>query len=193
MIQLDALAAHLPQADIVVSSTARPGFVIGLDDVRRALDERRHRPMFMLDLAVPRDIDPAIGALEDVYLYTVDDLRLVVDENVRAREVEAEAARRIIDADVAAFMAGLKVRDAAPAIRELRSQAEAARDALLVEARRQLAAGQAPEAVLEQLAAALTNRLLHAPSAALREAAEKGDAALADAASRLFRTGRDPQ
>ncbi len=193
VIQLDALAAHLPQADIVVSSTARPGFVIGLDDVRRALDERRHRPMFMLDLAVPRDIDPAIGALEDVYLYTVDDLRLVVDENVRAREVEAEAARRIIDADVAAFMAGLKVRDAAPAIRELRSQAEAARDALLVEARRQLAAGQAPEAVLEQLAAALTNRLLHAPSTALREAAEKGDAALADAASRLFRTGRDPQ
>jgi glutamyl-tRNA reductase len=191
VIRLEALAAHLPQADIVVSSTARPGFVIGLADVQRALGERRHRPMFMLDLAVPRDIDPAIAALEDAYLYTIDDLRQVVDENVKAREAEAAAARRIIDADVAAFMAGLKVRDAAPAIRELRSQAEAARDALLAEARRQLAAGHPPDTVLEQLAAALTNRLLHAPSAALREAAEKGDDALATAAARLFRTGRE--
>ena len=191
VIRLDALAAHLPQADIVVSSTARPGFVIGLADVRRALEERRHRPMFMLDLAVPRDIDPAIAALEDAYLYTVDDLRQVVDENVKAREAEAAAARHIIDAEVTAFMANLKVRDSAPLIRELRGQSEAARDALLAEARRQLAAGQPPDAVLEQLAVGLTNRLLHAPSAALREAAEKGDDALAAAAARLFRTGRE--
>jgi glutamyl-tRNA reductase len=191
VIRLDALAAHLPQADMVVCSTARPGHVISHEDVVRALERRRHRPMFMLDLAVPRDIDPRVGALEDVYLYTIDDLRQVVDENVKAREAEAAVARRLIDADVAAFMAGLKVRDAAPAIRELRAQAEAARDAALAEARRQLAAGQPPQAVLEQLAATLTNRLLHAPSAALREAAEAGDATLAEAAARLFRTGRD--
>jgi glutamyl-tRNA reductase len=193
VIRLDALAAHLPQADIVVSSTARPGHVIGLEDVRRALDERRHRPMFMLDLAVPRDIDPAVGALEDVYLYTIDDLRQVVDENVRARESEAASARKLIDEDVAAFMAGLKERDAVPAIRELRGQAEAARDAALAEARRQLAAGQPADAVLEQLAATLTNRLMHAPSAALREAAERGDTALAEAAARLFRGEREPR
>jgi glutamyl-tRNA reductase len=193
VIRLDALAAHLAQADIVVSSTARPGHVIGLEDVRHAVEERRHRPMFMLDLAVPRDIDPAVGALEDVYLYTIDDLKQVVDENVKAREAEAAAARRLIDEDVAAFMAGLKVRDAAPAIRDLRGQAEATRDAALAEARRQLAAGHAPDAVLEQLATTLVNRLMHAPSAALREAAEKGDATLADAAARLFRAGRDPE
>ena len=192
VIRLEALPAHLPQADVVVSSTARPGHVIALEDVRRALVERRHRPMFMLDLAVPRDIDPAVGALEDVYLYTVDDLRQVVDENVKAREAEAAVARRLIDADVAEFMAGLKVRDAVPMIRELRSQGEAARDAALAEARRLLAAGHPPEAVVEQLAATLTNRLLHAPSAALREAAEGGDAALAEAAARLFRPRRDP-
>jgi glutamyl-tRNA reductase len=191
VIRLDALAAHLPQADMIVSSTARPGHVIEFEDVVRALDERRLRPMFMLDLAVPRDIDPRVGALEDVYLYTIDDLRQVVDENVKAREAEAVVARRLIDADVAEFMAGLKVRDAAPAIRELRGQAEAVRDAALAEARRQLAAGQPPQAVLEQLAATLTNRLLHAPSAALREAALTGDTALAEAAARLFRTGRD--
>jgi glutamyl-tRNA reductase len=191
VIRLDALAAHLAQADMIVSSTARPGHVIAYQDVVRALDERRHRPMFMLDLAVPRDIDPRVGALEDVYLYTIDDLRQVVDDNVKAREAEAVVARRLIDADVAEFMAVLKVRDAAPAIRELRGQAEAVRDAALAEARRQLAAGQPPQAVLEQLAATLTNRLLHAPSAALREAAATGDTALAEAAARLFRTGRD--
>ena len=192
-IGLDAIAAHLPQADLVVSSTARPGFVIGLDEVRRALDERRHRPMYMLDLAVPRDIDPRVGELEDVYLYTIDDLRHVVDENVKARQEEAAVARRLIDEDVAEYMAGLKVLDAVPAIRELRGQAEAARDQLLEEARRLLASGHAPDAVLEQLASSLTNRLLHAPSTALRAAAESGDASLAEAAARLFRTGRDPQ
>ncbi len=193
VIRLDALAAHLPQADIVVSSTARPGHVIGLDDVRRALDERRHRPMFMLDLAVPRDVDPRVGELEDVYLYTIDDLRQVVDENVKARREEAVAARRLVDADVAEFVAGLKVLEAVPMIRELRGQAEAARDQLLAEARRLLAAGHPPDAVLEQLASTLTNRLLHSPSAALREAAESGDASLAEAAARLFRRGRGPR
>jgi len=192
VIRLDALAAHLPQADMVMSSTARPGHVILFEDVVRALEERRHRPMFMLDLAVPRDIDPRVAALEDVYLYTIDDLRQVAGENVKTREAEAAVARQLIDADVAGFMAALKVRDAVPVIRELRGQAEAARDAALAEARRQLAAGQQPEAVLEQLAITLTNRLLHAPSAALREAAESGDATLAEAAARLFRSGRDP-
>ncbi len=192
VIRLDALAVHLPQADLVVSSTARPGHVILFEDVVRALDERRHRPMFMLDLAVPRDIDPRVADLEDVYLYTIDDLRQVMDENVKAREAEAAVARRLIEEDVTAFMAALKVRDAAPAIRELRGQAEATRDAALAEARRQLAAGQPADAVLEQLATTLTSRLLHAPSAALREAAEAGDATLAEAAARLFRTGREP-
>ena len=192
-ISLDALAEHLPAADIVVSSTAKPGFVIGLEAVTKALEVRRHRPMFMLDLAVPRDIDPRVGALEDVYLYSIDDLRQVVDENVKARQEEAAVARRIIDADVAEFMAGLKVLEAVPMIRELRGQAEAARDQTLEQARRLLAAGHSPEAVLEQLASTLTNRLLHAPSAALRDAAERGDATLAEAAARLFKSGRDPQ
>ncbi len=192
-ILIEALAAHLPQADIVISSTARPGFVIGLDTVREALVARRHRPIFMLDLAVPRDIDPRVGMLEDVYLYTIDDLRDVVDTNMKARQAEAESARRIIDEDVQRFLASQKVRDAAPMIRELRGQAEAARDQTLEQARRMLAAGQDPGAVIEYLAATLTNRLLHAPSAALREAAETGDESLAAAAAQLFRNARDPQ
>lgn len=192
-ILIESLEAHLPHADIVISSTARPGHVIGFDAVCAALEARRHRPMFMLDLAVPRDIDPRVGQLEDVYLYTIDDLRLVIDENLKSRQDEAGAARRIIDEDVARFMSSLKVLDAVPMIRELRSQAEAARDQILDHARRMLAAGHEPEQVLEYLAGTLTNRLLHAPSAALREAAERGDDALAAAAARLFRATRDPQ
>ncbi len=192
-ILLDSLDAHLPQADLVVCSTARPGHVIGLESVQAALVERRRRPMFMLDLAVPRDIDPRVGGLEDVYLYTIDDLRQVVDRNMKARQDEASSARRMIDGDVGQFMTALRVLDAVPAIRELRGQAEIARTQTLEQARRMLAAGQQPQDVIEFLANTLTNRLLHAPSAALRDAAETGDAALADAAARLFGTGRDPQ
>jgi glutamyl-tRNA reductase len=190
-ISLDALDAHLAQADIVVSSTASPGHVIGLEVARDAVAQRRHRPMFMLDLAVPRDIDPRVAQLEDVYLFTIDDLRQVVDENVKARQEEAETASRLIAEEVERFMAGLKVREAVPLIRELRSQAQAAREQTLEQARRMLAAGRAPEEVLEFLAGTLTNRLLHGPSLVLRDAAEGGDAELAAAAARLFRLERE--
>jgi len=190
-ISLDALDAHLAQADIVVSSTASPGHVIGLEATRAAVLQRRHRPVFMLDLAVPRDIDPRVGKLEDVYLFTIDDLRGVVEENVRARQEEAEIARRMIADEVLRYMSGLKAREAVPMIRELRGQAEAAREQTLEQARRMLAAGRPPEEVLDFLAGTLTNRLLHGPSLALREAAESGDADLAAAAARLFRPGRD--
>jgi glutamyl-tRNA reductase len=190
-ILLDAIEAHLPQADIVISSTARPGFVITLPAVEAALRARRRRPMFMLDIAVPRDIDPAVAGLEDVYLYTIDDLRQVVDVNLRARQEEAAEARLIIEHDAARFMAGLRVQDAVPMIRELRNHAELVRAQTLEQARRMLAAGQPPGEVLEFLAGTLTNRLLHAPSAALRDAAESGDPALAQAAARLFRTERE--
>lgn len=192
-ISLDALESHLAQADIVVCSTASPGHVIGLEATRKAIVLRRHRPVFMLDLAVPRDIDPRVGQLEDVYLFTIDDLRDVVDENVKARKEEAEAAQLMIAEEVERFMSGLKARDAVPLIRELRGQAEAAREQTLEQARRMLAAGRAPDEVLEFLAATLTNRLLHGPSTVLRDAAESGDAELVAAADRLFQSGRDEQ
>ncbi|MGQ0384788.1 MAG: glutamyl-tRNA reductase [Gammaproteobacteria bacterium] len=190
-ILLEAIDAHLSQADIVISSTARLGYVITEAAVRAALDARRHRPMFMLDIAVPRDIEPSIAALEDVYLYTIDDLRQVVDVNLQARQQEAAEARRLIEADADRFMTGLRVQEAVPMIRELRGHAELVRAQTLEQARRMLAAGHAPGEVLEFLAGTLTNRLLHAPSTALRDAAESGDPELAQAAARLFRTGRD--
>lgn len=192
-ISLDALDAHLAQADIVVCSTASPGHVISLEATREAIELRRRRPVFMLDLAVPRDIDPRVGKLEDIYLYTLDDLREVIDENVRARREEAEAARVMIEGEVERFMSGLKARDAVPLIRELRGQAEAAREQTLEQARRMLAAGRSADEVLEFLATTLTNRLMHGPSTALREAAESGDAEIAAAAAKLFPPGRREQ
>ncbi|MGQ0428646.1 MAG: glutamyl-tRNA reductase [Gammaproteobacteria bacterium] len=190
-ILLDAIDVHLPQADIVISSTARPGYVITEAAVRAAVEARRRRPMFMLDIAVPRDIEPTVAALEDVYLYTIDDLRQVVDVNLKARQEEAAEARRMIEEDAERFLAGLRVQEAVPMIRELRGHADVVRAQTLEQARRMLAAGQPPGEVLEFLAGTLTNRLLHAPSAALRDAAESGDAELAQAAARLFGTGRE--
>ena len=190
-ISLDALDAHLEQADIVVSSTASPGHVISLEATRNATARRRRRPIFMLDLAVPRDIDPRVSELEDVYLFTIDDLRQVVDENVKARQEEAGTARQMVAGEVLRFMAELKVRDAVPLIRELRDQADSVRAQTLEQARRMLAAGHPHEDVLEFLAGTLTNRLLHGPSTALREVAESGDAELAAIAARLFRIRSD--
>ncbi|MGA0104330.1 MAG: glutamyl-tRNA reductase, partial [Steroidobacteraceae bacterium] len=184
-ISLDALDVHLPAADIVISSTASPTPVVTLAAVRAALAARRRRPMFMLDIAVPRDIEPAVAELEDVYLYTVDDLRQVVEENLRSRESEAAEAIQLIDGEVERFTGALRTLDAAPVIRDLRSQADETKAQTLEQARRMLAAGKQEEA-LEFLANTLTNRLLHSPSRSLRLAAERGDAALIEAALRIF-------
>jgi glutamyl-tRNA reductase len=138
-----------------------------------------------VDLAVPRDIEPAVAGLEDVYLYTVDDLRQVVDDNLRSRESEAAEAIQLINAEVERFTGALRTLDAAPVIRDLRSQADETKAQTLEQARRLLATGKQEDA-LEFLANTLTNRLLHSPSRSLRLAAERGDAALIEAALRIF-------
>ena len=189
-ISLDALDEHLAQADIVISSTASPVPIVTLAATRAAIAARRRRPMFMLDIAVPRDIEPAVGELEDVYLYTIDDLRQVVDDNLKARQEEASEARELIEGEVDRFMSALRTLDAAPVIREVRARADVTKAQTLEQARRMLASGKDREA-LEFLANTLTNRLLHAPSRALRLAAEKGDAALIEAAQRLYGLDHD--
>jgi len=191
-IALDALSVHLPQADIVISSTASPVAVITRAMMVQALAERRHRPVFIVDIAVPRDVEPAVGELEDVYLYTIDDLRQVVDENVKARQSEVDAAKTLIDEEVERFMGGLRTQDAAPAIRELRTRAETARAQTLEQAERMLAAGRTPTEALAFLSTTLTNRLLHGPSSALRDAAQSGDAELLRTAMRLLHLDRTP-
>jgi glutamyl-tRNA reductase len=187
-IGLDALAAHLPEADIVISSTASPTPVITYEAVRAAVRARKRRPIFMVDIAVPRDIEAEVAKLEDVYLFTIDDLQNVVNENMASRREAARDADEMLSVETAQFEQQLKTLDAVPTIRQLRDEAEAVRAQTAEQARRMLAAGRDPREVIDFLAATLTNRLLHGPSQRLREAAERGDAELLEAARALFAT-----
>src|SRR5262245_36713140 len=177
-VGLEARPSHLPEADIVISSTASPTPVITYDAVRAALRARRHKPMFMVDIAVPRDIEPEVAKIEDIYLFTIDDLQNVVSQNLESRREAARDANHMLATEIAAFEQQLRTLDAVPAIRQLRNEAEAVRAQTTEQARRMLAAGRDPREVMEFLANTLTNRLTHTPSYRLREAAERGDADL---------------
>jgi glutamyl-tRNA reductase len=187
-LPLTELPRHLPDADIVIAATASRTPILSADAVRAALKARKHRPMLFLDLAVPRDIDPAVGALRDAYLHTVDDLEQVIEDNRASRREAALQAEAIIDVQVEHFMAWWRAQGRQDALRRLRHDAETHRRTLLARAREHLAAGEPVEGVIERLAHQLTNRLLHAPSTALRQAALDGDAELLRAAERLYAT-----
>ena len=189
-LPLAELDHHLADADVVLSATASREPVIGRDQVAAALARRRHRPMLLLDLAVPRDIDPAVGTLEDAFLHTIDDLERAIEDNRRSRREAAADAEAIVDLQVERFVEAMQVAGNDAPLRALRARGEATRDAALDRARRQLAAGHDPAAVVEQLAHVLTNRLLHGPTSALRDAAASGDTELARAVERLYPPGR---
>lgn len=186
-IALEEIPLHLGEADMVIASTASPGLMLEAALVRRCLKQRRHQPMFMVDLAVPRDIDPAVADLDDIYLYTVDDLKDIIQDNLRSRQAAARQAEEIIDHQVEHFMAWLRAQDSVNSIRALRQCAEAARDEVLVRARRQLAQGKDPAEVLNFLANTLTNKLIHPPCAGLREAATQGDLEMLTLIQNLYR------
>jgi glutamyl-tRNA reductase len=185
-MRLADLPARLAEFDIVVSCTASTLPLIGLGAVERALKARRHRPMFMVDLAVPRDIEPEVKALEDVYLYTVDDLAQVVQEGQANRQAAVAQAEVIIDAGVQSFMHWLDQRGSVPLIRQLSAQTDEWRAAELARARKLLARGESVDAVLEALSRGLTQKMLHGALAELHA----GDAAAreqtAQTISRLF-------
>jgi glutamyl-tRNA reductase len=185
-IALTEVQGHLAEADIVISSTASPLPVLGKGTVESALRRRRHRPIFMVDIAVPRDIEAEVGELDDVYLYTVDDLEEVIDENRRSRQQAAEQATEIIDRHADDFVSWLMSLDALALIQGYRAQAEQMRDEVLNRALRMLENEKTPEESLRFLAHTLTNKLLHTPSTRLREASSVGDTELLDAANTLF-------
>ncbi|MEE8216259.1 MAG: glutamyl-tRNA reductase [Acidiferrobacterales bacterium] len=185
-ITLREMPARLSEADIVISCTASQLPILGKGAVERALKARKHRPMFMVDIAVPRDIEEEVGALGDVYLYTIDDLKEVVHENLQSRLEAAKEGEQIIDTHVTKFMHWVRSLDTVPSIRALRETAEAVRDAELEHARRRLALGEDPEQVMERLARALTNKLMHAPTTALRSAHHGDDEVLRDTVRKLF-------
>ncbi|WP_428818887.1 glutamyl-tRNA reductase [Microbulbifer sp. MCCC 1A16149] len=174
-ILLADIPEHLPRADIVISSTASQLPILGKGAVETALKQRRHRPMFMVDIAVPRDIEPQVGNLDDVYLYTVDDLRGVIDEGKRLREKAAEAADVIVDSAAQDFMREHRSLRAVDSIRSYRQQAQGISKDELEKTLVQLRTGADPEQLLEQLARSLTNKLIHAPTVALRKATADGD------------------
>jgi glutamyl-tRNA reductase len=188
---LTDLDKQLAEADIVISCTASPEPLISKGAVEAAIRARRRRPIFMVDMAVPRDIDPRVAELEDVYLFSIDDLQQLVDENIQQREVAAGGARLLITEEVARFLAESRAQDAGPAIRALRQQADGIRQQTVEQARRMLAAGKSTDEVLDYLANTLTNRLLHAPTQALRQASELADLALAETVTRLLTEERD--
>ena len=185
-LPLEELDRHLAEADVVLSATASREPVITRAQAEQALARRRHRPMLLLDLAVPRDIEAGVAELRDAYLYTVDDLQRTVEDGRRTRREAADEAEAIIELQVARYAAQYAASTRTAPLRRLRDHGEAARAEVLARARRQLAAGMPPERALEFLAHALTNRLLHAPTVALREAALEGDDELARAMERLF-------
>jgi glutamyl-tRNA reductase len=187
-LELRALAAHLQEYDIVVSCTASSLPILGKGLVERALRARKHRPMFMVDLAVPRDIEAEVAELDDVFLYTVDDLHAIVQGNLDARRSALEQAEAIIETQVGQFMHWMAARASVPLIRQLREQGEAARRHELERALRHLARGDEPKAVLEALSQGLTNKLLHAPTQALNESAGDERQALAALIERLYRS-----
>lgn len=185
-IELGALPDHIEQADVVVASTASQLPILGKGSVERALRRRKHRPIFMVDIAVPRDIEPEVGDLGDVYLYTVDDLQEVIQDNLRSRRDAAQQAEEIIDLQVERFQEWLRGLDSVPVIRRYRDLGMAHRDEVLARARRRLARGEDPDAVMEYLAHTLTNRLLHQPTARLREVSEIGRGDMLDHARFLL-------
>lgn len=192
-LPLSEAARHMAEADILISATASPVPVVHAADVAAALKQRRHRPMLLIDLAVPRDIEPEVAALDDVYLYTVDDLDHVLEESRAFRQQAAVEAENLISLQAEHFFAQLKALNHQSGLLKLRSHVDEAREAVLAKAKQALARGEDPETVLETLANQLSNRILHGPTAALRRAALDGDTQLLQAAEQLFRLDTDAQ
>jgi glutamyl-tRNA reductase len=185
-LPLDEIDRHLGEVDIVFSATASREPVLSRAQVAAALAQRKHRPMLLLDLAVPRDIEPGVATLQDVFLYTIDDLERAIEDNRRSRREAADAAEAIVGLQASRFMETLAASTRVEPLKRLRAHADIARADVLAKARQQLAAGNDPNAVLDFLAHTLTNRLLHAPTVALRQAALEGDHELARASEKLF-------
>lgn len=186
VITLNDLPEQLPLHDIVVTCTASTLPILGKGMIERAIKARRHRPILMIDLAVPRDVEAEVAELDDVFLYSVDDLGKIVQEGLDTRHAAVAQAEAIINTNVHAFMHWLENRELVPTIRALRDQAERMRRHELERAARMLAKGDDPAKVLDQLSHSLTNKLMHAPTQALNSVQANERDALVAALTRLY-------
>ncbi len=185
-ITLEQMSEHVHEFDVIVTSTASSLPIIGKGMIERALKLRRRKPIFIVDLAVPRDVEAEVAELDDVFLYTLDSLGRVIEQNLQKREAAVVAADKIIDVRVAEFMQWLAGRSSVPIIQQIRSQADQYREAELARALKLLAKGEDPSKVLETLALGLTNKFLHRPLAALNRANEGEREALSAALEKLY-------
>jgi len=177
---------QLVNADIVISSTASQLPILGKGAVESALKLRRHKPIFMVDIAVPRDIEPEVGDLADVYLYTVDDLREVIDENKQSREAAANEAHTIVEESLTLFAQEVRARHSVSAIKSYRQHAEALRDEALDKALKDLSNGVSADVVIKKMANALTNKLLHTPTSRLKQASTEDNQELLTLTKKIF-------
>lgn len=185
-LPLSELAGTLPDADILITSTASPDPIISKAQMQKAVQTRKRRPVFAVDIAVPRDLDPAIAELDDVYLYSIDDLEKVILEGQTNREAAAAEADRILEEETRRYLGMERSKEVTPLITNLREQGDAMRREILAQARRRLRNGADSNEVLEYATAALMKKLLHAPSVRLRAAGESEEQQVIAAARELF-------
>jgi len=185
-LPLSELAGTLPEADILISSTASADIIVSIEQMKSAIKVRKRKPVFAVDIAVPRDLDPEISKLDDVYLYTVDDLDKVIVEGQNSREAAAIDANRILDEETRRYLGIERSKQVAPVITALRDYGDEMRVQVLQQARRRLAKGADADEVLEYVTSALLKKLLHQPSVRLREAGENSDSEFVEAVSELF-------
>ncbi|MEN7343283.1 MAG: glutamyl-tRNA reductase [Pseudomonadota bacterium] len=183
---LTRLERALPDADILISSTGSPNAIVTHEMMKSAIDSRKRKPLFAVDIAVPRDIEPKVGTLRDVYLYTVDDMQSVISEGQEARKQAALEADRIIDVALDEFHRAERQRVATPTILGVRESVMRVRDEALEAARKRIAAGHDVDEVMKQMVHVLTQRILHQPTERLREAAAESDEQFLQVASELF-------
>ncbi len=190
-LPLSEIEGTLPEADILITSTASPDAVISLAQMQDAIKQRKRKPIFAVDIAVPRDIEEAVAELDDVYLYTVDDLDKVVLEGQGNREAAAIDAQKILDEEIRRYLGIQRSQQVAPLITAIRDQGGNIRGEVLEQAQKRLAQGADSSEVLEYATASLLKKLLHNPSISLRKAAETQDAELIAAARQLFGVKKD--
>ena len=190
-VPLSELEGTLPEADILITATASPDVIIKRQQMAAAIDARKHKPILAIDIAVPRDIETDVGDLDDVYLYTIDDLNNVVLEGQSSREAAAVDANRILDDEIVRYLSMERAKQVNPIITALRDHGQSIRDEVADQARRRLAKGVDSSEVIEYATAAMMKKLLHNPSVRLREAGEASEDDIIEAARLLFGLDED--
>ena len=185
---LAEIGDRMHEYDIVISSTNSPTSVVSKDVVVEACGQRRFRPMFLVDLAVPRDIDPAVSELDNVYLYTIDDLTAVIEENMKAREDAASQALCLVDEGLSSYREDFKIRQVSRLISEFRASVDQVRDEEIEKARARLRSGEDPQKVIERLGGDLANKLAHQPTMAFKDASKADDEELIELLRNLFQS-----